>query len=213
VPDLDLPAFAAHQARTAAEHVAALCRLAGALAVVDGDGGLSTLLPGTPDTALLFGREFTEYALSAGPAPGRRHVLIGNGPAGSAQAQDALRPSAKVLPGDAPDAGKDTLWEASALLRTPDAALTAGKAADALTGARSQRLTARAFLLPALRPGAVVEVQGLPDRLAGGPWLITRVEHRFDASRGGCTTLTGRAASAGGDSLLGAAAGAVGALL
>jgi hypothetical protein len=213
LPDLSLAAFAAHQARTAAEHVAELCRLAGAIAAVDADGALFTKVPGTADAALLYGREFTAFEVGAEAPPARRHVLVGNGPAGSAQADDALRHSVDVLPGSAPAAGKDALRESAALLRTPDAASAAGEAADALAAARASRLTARAFLLPGLRPGAVIEVQGTPDRLAGGPWLVTRVEHVLAARRGGRTTLHARAAAAGGDSLLGALAGAVGGLL
>jgi hypothetical protein len=59
----------------------------------------------------------------------------------------------------------------------------------------------------------VVELQGAPDRLAGGPWLVTRVEHAFDARRGGRTTLHARAAAPADGGLLGALAGAAGGLL
>lgn len=219
---LALPVFAAHQGRTAAEHIALLCELAGGLAVVTAGGELAALVPSTPDTALLYGREFTRYTRTRLPQATRRQVLVGNGPAGSAQAPDALVHSRQALPGDAPAPGRDALWRPRSVLRTPDAALAAGAAADKRSAARAERWRAEAFLLPALRPGAVLQVQGLPERLASGSltdgdndgnWLITRVEHCLDAERGGRTRLSGVSAVAGDGALLGALVSAAGGLL
>jgi hypothetical protein len=140
--------------------------------------------------------------------------MAGNGPAGSADAPDALRPTTEALPGDAPKPGPEAVWSPAPVLRTPDAALTATKAATATTSAAVTRIQARCFLLPALRPGTVVEVQSLPDELSGGPWLVTRVVHRLKPDTGGLTGFEGVSAGSGGlGSLLGAALSAVGSLL
>jgi len=200
--DLPLAAYVADQSRPATEHVARLAALSGGLATVGGDGAVSAVpLPTEPTVALRYGRDFTDYEVAERAAPAVQLVAVGAGPAGAAGAPDALRPSAEPLPADAPDPGPDAVRVPEPVLRTPAAASTAGKAAQALAAARARRLRARCVLLPALRPGDVVEVQELPAGSPPGPWLLTRVEHRFTPGRGGTTTLDGLdagAAAAGG---------------
>jgi hypothetical protein len=217
--DLDLPlaAYVAHQKRTAAEHVAYLARLAGATARVDGDGNLQVnpWPGGQPEAALLYGREVIDYEVRDRPGPQVHRVTVGNGPAGSVDAPDALRHTSSILPGDAPAPGAGAIWEAAPILRTPATALTASQAAEQRAAAGGSRVRARCFLLPSLRPGTVVEVQELPDGVAGGPWMLTQVTHRLRPGLGGTTTFEGVAAgaSSGGlGSLLEMAASAVGGL-
>ena len=189
--DLDLPAYVAHPGRTAAEHVAELAKLGGALAFSDADGRLQVMArpSGPPSSALLYGREIIDYSSGDFETPNAQRFAIGSGPAGSASAPDALRPSLDVLPSSAADGGPGVLRCPVPMLRTPTAAADASTALQTANAARGRRLRARCFLLPALRPGDVVEVQSLPDGLAGGPWLLTRVVHELRPGSGGRTLL------------------------
>jgi hypothetical protein len=213
--DLPLPAYVAHQRRTSAEHIADLARLAGAIATVDGDGTLQVFsAPSEPDIALLHGREIMEIVVDELPAPRARRVAIGAGPAGSADAPNALRQTIDILPGGAPESGPDAVWLPRPLLRTPAAALTASQAADVDATSSASRVHARCFLLPALRPGMVVQIQQLPDAMSGGPWLLTCVQHSLQPRFGGVTAFEGVAANAGSLlDLLGSALSAIGSLL
>jgi hypothetical protein len=216
--DLDLPlvSYVAHPQRTAAEHVASLARIAGALAHIDSEGTLHVRLRPEPqaERALRYGRELLDYSVRERPGAPVRHVAIGNGPSSSPDAPNALRQTRAVLPSDAPAAGKDVRRETIALLHTPRGATAAGQARNKEAAAAALTLQATCFLLPALRPGMVIEVQDLPERLRGGPWLLTRVEHRLLPSAGGRTMIEAESAdttAAGG--LLQAALSAVGGLL
>lgn len=214
--DLPMAAFVSHQRRTAAEQIAELAALLGALARTNAEGELEVNRPAglTPDLALRYGRELLAYDVRESPAPPARRIRTGSGPAGTATAPDALRPTKGPLPAGAPDAGTDAIWTPAAVLRTPGAASMASAAADMAAAAAATRLRASAFLLPALRPGKVVEVQGLPDGLPAGSWLLTRVTHVVDVRGGGCTHFEGKSASAFRmDALLGAALEAIGGLL
>jgi hypothetical protein len=212
--DLDLAAYAAHQGRTAAEHVGYLATLAGALATINGDGELDVgPLPGTQaDVALRFGRELIEFERQATP-PATARYGIGSGASGSASAPDALKPAPSRLPDDAASPGKDAVWIPASALRTPKAATTATQALNDQAAAAATRMRARCFLLVHLRPGMVVEIQDLPDDLSGTTWLLTRVTHRIDPDRGGESILEGVEAGASGGDLLGAVLGALGSLL
>jgi len=213
--DLDMAAYVADQARTAAQHVAALAELAGALATFDADGALTVASPpATADVALRHGRELVAVEVDDRPGPQATPVPVGFGPAGTPSAPGALRHTADALPAGAPAAGPSAVRLPSAVLRTPGVATAAGLAAAGRQSALARRLRGRAFLLPALRPGAVLEVQDLPDRLAeGGPWLVTSVVHRLQPRSGGTTTFEACAAGGGAAGLLGAGLSALGGLL
>ena len=214
--DLDLPlaSYVAHQRRTSAEHIAYLGNLAGALATFDGHGRLSVHAPsGTPALALLHGREIVEVETRRELPPVER-VAIGSGPAGSAEAPDALRHTTDPLPKGAAQPGSDAVWHVNHVLRAPSAAAAAGMALTGLAGAQSHTISARCFLLPRVRPGTILEIQELPDELSRGPWVVTHVRHGLDPTTGGWTTFEGVSAGGSGlESLLGAAAGAIGGLL
>lgn len=206
--DLDLAAYVAHPRLTAAEHVAGLCRLGGSIARTTAEGELEIIKrpAGPPDLALLYGREFTSYRSLGSSPPNISRYAMGFGPAGSPSAPDAMKQTSRPLPESASEGGVGVLREAAPLLRTASAASDASTALQEAAAARSERLEARCFLLPGIRPGQVFEVQSLPDGPSGGPWLVTRVTHRLDPDSGGSTTIEAESAQA--ESLLGQLAGA-----
>jgi hypothetical protein len=213
--DLDLAAYVAHQRRTAGEHVAQMALLSGAIAFTDGNGRLNVVpRPAVPEAALRYGREILEYRVTEQSEPVGQRIAVGSGPAGTAEAPEALQQGTDPLPASAPSPGADAVWEPFPLLRTPRAATAASQALQVASRAEATRLTARGFLLPAMRPGLVVEVQDLPEGRSGGPWLLIRVTHRLDPRRGGLTTLEGVSAGSGGSGgLLRAALATAGSLL
>jgi len=210
--DVKFAAYVAHPRRTGAEHVAQLAALGGAIAFVDGDGTLVVQRAATrPEIALRYGRELmTCDATEATVAMPR--VVVGNGPAGSADAPNALLHTMTVVPEDAPTAGAGVVREGNALLRTPGVAKAAGEARSAWVANDAVRLSATGFLLPALRPGMVLEIQELPDGIRGGAWLVERVTHRLAADGSGATMFEARSAAPATD-LFGALLGAIGGLL
>ena len=213
--DLDLAAYVAHQRRTAAEHIAYLASLGGSIARVSGEGGLEVIpTPGEQaERALLYGRELVEYQRIDGPSVAVQRVAVGNGPSSSPAAPDALKPTLTKVPEDAATPGKDAIWYPTPVLRAPKPAVAASEALNNRATALMQRMRARCFLLTALRPGMVVEIQELPDQLGGSNWLLTRVTHGVRPGVGGETVLEGVLAGASGSSLLGSLLGAIGGLL
>jgi hypothetical protein len=215
--DLDLGAFVAYPGRTAAEHIAQLAELAGGMAFSDGDGLLTVKQKpsGPADSALKYGREVISYETRSASALSPQRFAMGFGPAGSGGADDVLRPSVDAIPGSAADGGVGVWRVPTPVLRVPSAATTASGALQGIAAGQAERVTAHCFLLPALRPGSVIEVQELPNGLSKGPWLITRVEHNFERGFGTTRfwgeTATAAASTLGG--LAGAAAGAIGGLL
>lgn len=214
--ELELPAYVAHPNRSAAEHIAELARLGGALALCDAQGRLLVRArpSGQPTAALRYGREIQRCETQRAQLVNGQRFAIGFGPAGSASAPDALRPTTGALPADAASGGAGVRRTPKPVLRSAGSASAASRALQVTAAARAERLVAHCWLLPALRPGDVIEVQDLPDALAGGPWLLDRVEHRVSAGRG-CTTLYAQSAGASGtrlDAALGAVAAIGGAL-
>lgn len=210
--DLPLGAYAAHQARTTAEHVAYLAGLGGAVAVVDADNTLALRArpDGPADRALLYGRELLECTVRELPVRAVR-VPIGSGPAGNTSAPDVLRPTTGPLPEDAAPPGAAARWVAAPILRTPGAAVAAGEAWAKAQGSAGRRLRARGFLMPALRPGMAIEIQEVPGSIADGAWLLTRVVHRLRQDDAGTTLIEGESLAAA-SALPGLAARAVAAV-
>ncbi|HEU4432609.1 MAG TPA: hypothetical protein VFR51_04385 [Pyrinomonadaceae bacterium] len=215
--DLDLPAYVAQPGRTAAEQVAELARLSGAIALIDAEGKLNVIArpSGQPSIALLYGREMIDYSSSDNETINAQRFAIGFGPAGSASAPDALRPSLDFVPSSAAAGGAGIVRYPLPLLRTPTAADDVSTALQTSNAARAKRLRSRCFLLPALRPGDVIEVQSLPDGLGAGPWLLTRVQHELRPGSGGFTTIEAESADTSSllSGLLGAGLSAIGGLL
>lgn len=213
--ELSMPLYVAHQRRTAAEHISDLAALMGAVARINADGELDVDLPlPFAGAALRYGREVISCEVSEGTAPAAEIVRTGSGTAAAASAPNALRPSKEPLPAGARDPGADAVWIPTPLLRTPMAALGAGLAAGTSARAVAKRIHGTAFLVPALRPGIVLEIQDLPSSMPSGAWLLTRVTHVLDGGDGGRTHFEGReAASLDLGALAGAALSAIGGLL
>jgi hypothetical protein len=213
--DLDLAAYAAHQSRTAAEHIAYLATLAGCIAHVNGDGQLDVIpVPGEQaEKALLYGRELVDFEATDAPAPAAQRFAIGSGTAGATGSPEALKHSMVRLPDDAAMPGAAAVWYPTPVLRTPKTARAAGEALNDRASALTRQMRARCFLLPGMRPGMVVEIQELPGNLSGNTWLLTRVTHRLRPNYGSETILDGVLAGASGGSLIGALADAIGSLV
>jgi len=208
--------YAADPGRSALEHVARLAGWCGALARFTEDGELVSTVVGTsPDLALRYGRELLAFQGAQLTAPIESFVVVGEAGAGDASELEALRPTSDFFAGSRPEGPSPTaLWRFEPALRTASAAGTASAALLRQYGSSRRPARLHATLLPALRPGAVLEIQDLPDDLQGGPFWADRVEHRLGNT--GATT-SARLQEAGEEfdpmSLLGSLAGAVGALL
>ena len=204
--------YVADQARTAGEHIGSLAELSGAMACFGGDGALNLFdIPnGTPDKALLYGRELLQYETSTCPTP-VQHIWMGTGISGSVDAPEVLQPSFDRLPGSAPAPGRSARWMPASRFRTPDAATAATNAWNQWEGMHTGQVYAICFLQPDIRPGFVLEIQEAPGGASGGPWLVTRVEHVLDMRRGAQTRFTG--VSTEGGSLLDDLLSAIGGLI
>jgi hypothetical protein len=212
LPADTLPLYVADQRRTVAEHVARLAELGGGFARVLASGTVRAeawpFLP--PQSALLQGREIIDYAASA-HAPEPDLAFIGASPAAAGADPRALAQGTEAVTGGADTPGPALEWRARPALRS---GLGVSHAAEGVRGARAarrSRMRATCWLLPKLRPGDVIEVQGLAEGVSGGPWLLTEVRHEVHRDHGGTTRLAG--VSADGPGLLGALGGLVGGLL
>lgn len=215
---LPLASYVAHQNATVAEHVARLATLSGCIAHVSANNRLNVVTRpvGLPDVALLYGREFVRYAARTIAAPADQLILVGNGPAGNPAEPGALRHSTTILPASAPTPSVTARRIPAPLLKTPSAAVAAGQSINQARAAGTRSLTAHCFLLPHIRPGQVVQVQGLPAGIPAGSWLVTRIEHRLHGMDAGQSIVHAELADLaafGLDALLGAALNAVGGLL
>lgn len=197
--DVELPYYVAHQGQTAAEHIAALARLCGCLALVNAEGKVDVrpAPQGRPEIALRYGRELIDYRAFSRPAA-PSFVRLGSGSAGNAGAPNALLPSFDRLPASAPAPGAGTRWIPTPVVKTPAGSTAASNAESRFQAVSRSQVRATCFLLPHVRPGAILEVQDLPDGLASGPWLITRVRHHVGSPRGARTILEGWTAEANG---------------
>lgn len=197
--------YAADPSRTALDHVARLAAWAGALARVTADNELdaSIVLAGEPELALLFGRELIAVDGLEASAPIATFVVAGEG--------EAL-PTTDFFAGNRPDGpSAEAVWQFEPALRTAAAAQTAAAARTRNYASARTRGTIEAFLLPALRPGTVVEIQELPVGLGASPFWLDRVTHELSPS-GARTTARLRQGGETFDplALLGSLAGALG---
>ena len=184
-----LPAYIAHQGRTAAEHVAALAQLEGALAAFDADGALQIGAPGpVAQRALKYGRELLHFVTASLPQPAAR-IPVGLGSAGSASAAGALKASRSVVP-----ASVSGVRVSTPVLRVAATASTAQQGAEAAATRAATSVTALCILVPALRPTQSIEVQDLPGAQSAGPFVLTRVRHRITPYGEARTELVGEGA-------------------
>lgn len=206
-----MPLYVADQRRTGAQHVARLAELGGGFAHVDAGGTVQAapwpFLP--PTRALLQGREVIDY-LAHSQAGEPDVAFIGASPAAAGADPRALAQSTEPVTGGADDPGTGLEWQSRPMLRSALGVNAAAEGARGARAARAARMEATCWLQPDLRPGDVIEVQGLDDGISGGPWLLTHIEHDMRRNHGGLTRIKG--VSAEGPSLLGALGDAIGGL-
>jgi hypothetical protein len=209
--------YVADPARTALEHVARLAEWSGALARFTPEGELEAIVVNgaEPELALRYGRELLSFDDEELDAPIESFVVAGEAGVGDASAPEALRPTTDFFAGNRPDGPSATaVWRFEPALRTASSAQAASASLQRLYNSGRRRTSMQTTLLPALRPGMVLEIQELPDGLGGGPSWTESVEHRL--SPAGATTrarLSQGGAAFDPSSLLGSLAGAVGGLL
>lgn len=209
--------YAADPSRTAWEHVARAAAWGGALARVSADNRVTTSVinAAQPELALRYGRELLSFEQEDHADRIASFVVAGEAGAGSVESPDAFRPTTDFFTGDRPEGPSPaSRWRWEPALRTVSSAATAGAALQHSHRARLKRGHFAAFLLPQLRPGAVFEIQDLPEGLDGGPHWLYRVRHRL----GPAGSRTEARFAKGGDSfdplvLLGSLLGAAGGLL
>jgi hypothetical protein len=182
---VDLAFYVADPGRSALEHVARLAGWGGALARVNGNGALDAQVVNAaqPELALRYGRELLAFERARAAAPVQAFVVAGEAGAGSTSDPKALRPVADFFAGSRPAGPSATdRWRFEPALRTAASARTAGAALERAYRSGRGRGRLEALLLPALRPGTVLEVQDLPDGLEGGPVWLDRVWHHLSAA-------------------------------
>jgi len=212
--DLSLPLYAAHQKRTAAEHIAYLAKLSDGFALIDGKGALQikNWSDGPADAAIKYGRDLIDFSFiknrslpSVAP--------VGNGPSGSVDAPEALRQDSRPLPESIPEPGQDVVWQPHLVLRTPAAVQTAQ---SGVSRERNQRMgDARlvALLRPDFEPGMTLEIQDIPSGDVGSNWVVTHLVHEVAQRSFSRTVMQAREAAGAGSSLLGSLLSAAGGLL
>lgn len=211
--DLSIPLYAAHQKRTAAEHIANLAKLSDGFALVNGDGKLSikNWSEGPADVAIKHGRDLIDFNFSK-----RRSAPviapIGNGPSGSADAPDALRMANSQLPESVPEPGQDIIWQPHLMLRTPSAVQTAQTGLARERNQQSGQAHLVALLRPDFTPGMVLEIQDIPAVNVADKWVLIHVTHEIAQNKYARTVIKARESTSAGN-LLNSLAGALGALL
>ncbi|MFC0533290.1 hypothetical protein [Phytohabitans kaempferiae] len=211
-----LPAYLADGAATGWEHVARLAAWAGADAFVTADGKVTSVgrEPVAADVALRWGREVLAVRATEAGVPASAVALAGEGPGPADDRPGAFR----FTTGGAPPAPPAAVRYRPGL-RASDVAADASTAWVTREATRRRPVELETFLLPALGPGDVLEIQDAPVPV---PLLqVRRVEHRVDAAGGRSRVVARAGADADllgqlGGLLAGAAgalAGAVGGLL
>ncbi|HMW18423.1 MAG TPA: hypothetical protein PK981_06230 [Accumulibacter sp.] len=179
--------YAADPGRNALQHLARVYAWHGALAGVDAENRFFArqINAAVAESALRHGRETLAVRQCQGAENIEAIVFAGESAAPSASAATALRPVSDFFAGNRPD-GPDLRhrWHFVPALRTATAAAKAGAAALRQQRAMLRRGVLEVFLQPALRPGAVFEVQDQPAGLERGPFWLTGVIHRLTPAGG-----------------------------
>jgi hypothetical protein len=205
--------YAADGRATALAEIPRLAWLAGGQAAFDGEGRLFATSDGGPgeDMALRYGRELLDAEVFEVVPDETELAIVGEG-AGAATSPKGRQVVVDFFKGSAPAPGPDARLRASPELRTVDDAQSAAAAWTARRAAAESPVRFTAWLLPALAPGARVEIQDAPAHLGLSECRVEQVVHTVEAARGARTRVWGtRQTEAGG--ALGALAGAVGGLL
>ena len=198
---VQLAYYAADPTRTAWEHVARVAGWAGAVARVDPDGKVGSLVvqSGAADVALRYGRDVLALERLDVRRGVDTFVVAGETGVGAADDADALRPVTDFFAGNRPDGpGGGSAWTFEPALRTTGAARKAGDARAARYGAAGHRWRLDALLQPTLRPGSVLEMTRLPDGFPSGRFVVEIGPPRGHASRRADTRAPGRGWGRGG---------------
>jgi len=172
--------YAADPARTCWDHVGRAAAWGGAMARVDTDNRVETLVVNAvqAETALRWGREILDLRFHRRAAPIESFTVAGEAGAGDAAAPEAFRPSTGFFAGSRPDGPSAAhRWSSEPALRTVPAAATAAAARQRSYQAARAAGSFEAFLQPDLRPGSALEIQDAPEGLVPGPLWLGRVEH------------------------------------
>ena len=205
--------YVADPTRTAWEHVARVASWGGAVARVDEDGRVRSLIPARAgaEAALRYGRDVLSIARLSERRPVDVHVVVGESGVGAPDDPDALRPTTDFFAGQRPEGpGSAASWTFEPALRTAGAARDSSTHRAARYRSSGQRWRLDTLLQPALRPGAALDLQELPDKFRGGTFVVEAVRHRLGpaeaftqlwlaepaAPSGGLASLAGRAAQA-----------------
>jgi hypothetical protein len=212
--DLSLPMFAAHQKRTAAEHIAYLARLSDGYALINGDGGLKVnkWSDGPADAAIKYGRDLIDFRfIKSRSLPSV--APVGNGPSGSVDAPEALKPESTTLPESIPEPGKSVVWQPQLMLRTPAAVQTAQSGMSRELNQRVGEARLETLLRPDFDPGITLEIQDIPAGDVSTNWVVMHVVHEVAQRSFSRTLIQAREAAGAGSSLLGSLLSAAGGLL
>jgi len=195
--------------------IAELAAAAGRLAAFDAEGKLTLLDPAAPGevaATLRYGTDIIGFVLADRSANAGAIAVHGAGApdaAGSnvwAWFRKELGPEG-VVTGEGPPQRRYTTPGA----RSPEA--VAQRAASAVQAAERVRSLSRMRVqgAPGIAPGSLVAVESVPGGLGNGEYVVTGLEHRFDAETGLVTDLRISRVGGGGD-LLGSLLGAIGGL-
>jgi phage protein D len=187
---LRLESYSVDDRRSVWAHLLDLARLAGCDLSASPEGGVRLVPPRRVGAVpLRYGADLLAWRVAAAAAPeAAKTAALGAASEQGAKRWHWLRRDPVPSPGAAP-----TLVLGA--LRTRDAADGASRAlAD-----RADRAAVRGEVVlvgrPALRPGDLVELHGLPEEPAPGTLRVLAVEHRLDGRAGFVTALTVQGAS------------------
>jgi hypothetical protein len=205
--------YVANGQATALDLVVRLLHLAGQVAAFDAGGTLVGYEdePAT-ERALRYGREIVAVDVSTPPSGGVGAVVVGEG-AGGPDASNALWPIADFWAGGAATPGPEARVVVAPELRTTGDAEAAGTAWGSRQVAAWATVRLRCWLLPAVAPNDLVEVQDAPEDVGVGKVRVRQVVHRIDPARGATTDIWGYDDGAASEGLAGALAGLLGGLL
>lgn len=174
--------YVADPMRTCWDHVGRLAAWGGAMARVDTDDRVETVVVNAvqAETALRWGREILDLDSHQRAAPWESFTVAGEGGAGDAAAPEVFRPSTDFFAGSRPDGpAPGHCWSSEPALRTVTVAATAAAARQRAYQASRSAGRFDAFLQPDLRPGTVLEIQDAPEGLVPVPIWLTWVQHRL----------------------------------
>jgi hypothetical protein len=181
---VSLPFYVADPERTGWQHASRVAAWSGAVVTVSSENKVdATVIDASQaEFALRYGRELLSYAFDTADSYLDTFATAGESGVGDAADENAHRATADFFAGHRPSGpGPGSSWRSFPALRTAESAATAAAARKRLYDATRDVGLLTAFLQPQLRPGAVIEVQDLPD-LPVQPYWVRRVEHALSAS-------------------------------